>query len=62
MWVVWVVEAAPPDGVPPVEWILVTTVAVTTTAQALTVVDWYCCRWGIEVWHKALKLSLIHIW
>ena len=55
VWVVWVVEAAPPDGVPPVEWILVTTVAVTTTAQALTVVDWYCCRWGIEVWHKALK-------
>jgi Transposase Tn5 dimerisation domain len=30
-------------------------VAVATHADALRMVAWYCCRWGIEVWHKALK-------
>ncbi len=55
LWAVLAVEAEPPDGVEAVEWLLLTTVAVETTADALERLDWYECRWGIEVWHKVLK-------
>lgn len=54
-WAIWVVEAQPPPGVEPVEWLLLTTGAVHETSQALQRVEWYACRWGIEVWHKVLK-------
>ena len=37
------------------EWLLLTTCAVHTTTDALERVDWYACRWGIEIWHKILK-------
>ena len=52
---VWVVETAPPAGTRPIEWLLLTTCPVTTTEQAFTLVHYYVCRWGIEVWHKVLK-------
>ena len=55
LWAVWVVEASPPAGVEAIEWLLLTSIAVLTDAWACTIVDWYCCRWGIEIWHKALK-------
>jgi hypothetical protein len=55
LWTVWVVEEAPPAGVEAIEWLLLTSIAVLTDAWAQTIVDWYCCRWGIEIWHKALK-------
>jgi hypothetical protein len=55
VWAVWAVERLPPPGVAPVEWLLLTTVAVTTTAEALERLAWYAARWGIEVWHKVLK-------
>src|SRR5207302_2364257 len=55
LWAVWVVEEHPPVGVPPLEWLLLTTCPVASTAAALERVDWYACRWGIEVWHKVLK-------
>jgi len=32
-----------------------TTCAVHTTTEALTRVDWYACRWGVEVWHRIVK-------
>ena len=52
---VWAVEAAPPAGTSPIEWLLLTTCTVTTAEQARAVVAWYACRWGIEVWHRVLK-------
>src|SRR5688500_10742922 len=52
---VWVVETSPPAGTPPIEWLLLTTCTVTTAADAFTLVEYYVCRWGIEVWHKVLK-------
>ncbi len=39
----------------PVEWVLLTTVPITITADALERLAWYTARWGIEVWHKVLK-------
>jgi hypothetical protein len=55
LWAVQALEEAPPAGTEPVEWLLLTTCAVHTTAEALTRVDWYACRWGVEVWHRILK-------
>ena len=55
VWAVWATETAPPAGVAPLDWLLLTTVAVHTTADAEERLAWYACRWGIEVFHKVLK-------
>lgn len=55
VWAVWAVEEAAPPGHEPVAWLLLTTVPVITTDDALDRLAWYACRWGIEVWHKVLK-------
>jgi Transposase DNA-binding len=55
LWAVQVREVEPPDGVEPIEWLLLTTVAVHTVADAIERVEWSACRWGIEVWHRILK-------
>jgi len=52
---VWVIETAPPADTRPIEWLLLTTCPVATAAAAFTLVDYYVCRWSIEVWHKVLK-------
>jgi len=52
---VWAVEAATPPDTEPLAWMLLTTLPVTTAAEAEQVIDWYCCRWEIEVWHRVLK-------
>lgn len=55
LWAVWANETTPPEGSEPVEWMLLTTDAVHSTQDALEKLEWYTCRWGIEVWHKVLK-------
>ncbi len=55
VWAVWAIERDPPLGVAAVEWLLLTTVPITTTDDALERLAWYAARWGIEVWHKVLK-------
>jgi hypothetical protein len=55
LWAVQALEEAPPAGTDPMEWLLLTTCAVHTPTEALTRVDWYACRWGVEVWHRILK-------
>jgi hypothetical protein len=55
VWAVWAIETNPPPGLPAVEWLLLSTVPVHTTEDALQRLAWYACRWGIEVWHKVLK-------
>jgi hypothetical protein len=54
-WVVHVREENPPKGVAALEWVLLTNVPAQTLSQANERVDWYCCRWVIEEYHKALK-------
>ena len=54
--VVWTKEVdPPPDVVEPLDWLLLTTLGVDSDAAAQQIVDYYLCRWGIEVWHKVLK-------
>lgn len=54
-WVVRVWEAHPPAGQVALEWILLTSVPVTTLAQANERVEWYRCRWLCEDFHQCLK-------
>jgi hypothetical protein len=55
LWAVQVREVAPPNGVEPIEWLWLTTVAVQTVADAIERVAWYACRWGMAVWHRMVK-------
>jgi Transposase DNA-binding/Transposase Tn5 dimerisation domain len=55
VWAVQALEEQPPAGCEPLEWLLLTTAAVHTPEDALERVDWYACRWGIEVLHNVLK-------
>jgi hypothetical protein len=55
VWAVHVVEEYPPAGVEPLDWLLLTTRAVPSATEAQECVEWYACRFGIEVWHKVLK-------
>jgi hypothetical protein len=53
--VVWVREDNPPNGVQPIEWVLNTTLPMTSYNQAWTVIEYYERRWLIEEYHKAIK-------
>lgn len=48
-------EEHPPPGVEAVEWLLLTTLPLSTREEAVEYVHWYSVRWQIEVWHKVLK-------
>ena len=45
----------PPEIDEPIEWLLLTNTPVVSFVQAHEVIQWYCCRWQIEVFHKVLK-------
>ena len=53
--VVFVEEINPPDGEEPITWLLLTSLAVDTFEQACLVVEYYLCRWQIEIYFKVLK-------
>jgi len=55
VWAVYAREADHPDGVEPVEWMLLTTAEVASFEQALERIRWYTVRWGIEIYHRTLK-------
>ncbi len=56
--VVYIIEKHPPKGKEPLEWVLLTNLAIMNFNQALEKVRWYCLRWRIEVFHKILKSGL----
>jgi hypothetical protein len=55
LWAVHLLEEEPEDGGEPIEWMLLTSVAVTTFEEAVERAEWYAARWGIEVYHRTLK-------
>lgn len=55
MWVVRVWEPQPPEGVEPLEWILLTNHECVNFESAQRVKTWYECRWMIEDYHKGMK-------
>jgi hypothetical protein len=55
LWAIWVHEPEPPAGLEPIDWMLLTDLPIHRAAEAWQKVQWYCRRWGIEEWHRALK-------
>jgi hypothetical protein len=55
VWALRAWEIDPPTGVEPLEWFLLTNVAVVLLADAWQRVDWYCLRWVVEEYHKGMK-------
>lgn len=53
IWAVYVTEHEPVES--PIEWLLLTTAAVTSLAAAKQRIEWYAARWGIEIYHRVLK-------
>lgn len=53
--VVHIREVNAGDDVTPVEWVLYTSVPVSTFAQVWSIIEYYEMRWLIEEYHKALK-------
>jgi len=53
--VVHALEENPPSGTDPVEWFLLTTMKVSSSADAEQCLRWYALRWRIEDWHRVLK-------
>ncbi|HET6282260.1 MAG TPA: IS4 family transposase [Polyangia bacterium] len=54
-WVIRVREIDAPDGVEPLEWILLTDEPVHGLDDALRLTAWYALRWMVEEFHKCLK-------
>lgn len=48
-------EVDPPKKSEPVEWVLLTNLPVNTLDEAREKVQWYMCRWQIEIYFKVLK-------
>jgi len=48
-------EMNPPSGEKPLEWRLLSNREATTLAEAAELVDWYRCRWEIEMFFNILK-------
>lgn len=48
-------EVAPPQDDEPVEWLLLTSLAVEEVEQVRLVIQYYCARWMIEVFFRVLK-------
>ena len=52
---VMAIEEIPPEGIEPLVWIFLTTLPVDTFEQMMLVIQYYLCRWEIEVFFKILK-------
>lgn len=48
-------EINPPKGTQPVEWRLLTNRKIKDFAEAIELIDWYRCRWEIEIFFNVLK-------
>lgn len=53
--VILVKEESPPDGEEPIVWLLLTNLPIDRFAEVLRVVDYYACRWQIEVYFRVFK-------
>jgi hypothetical protein len=48
-------EENAPAGEEPIEWLLLTSLPIETFAEVTTALDYYCCRWEIEIYFRTLK-------
>ena len=52
-------EIDAPTGEEKIEWLLLTSYPVKTAEEAMEVVQWYLCRWQIEIFFKVLKSGCV---
>jgi len=55
VWAIQAYEAVAPAQGPRIDWLLLTTLSVTTVAEAVEKVQWYSQRFKIEGFHRILK-------
>ncbi len=55
VYAIYATEINPPEGETPVSWLLLTNIEVCNLEEAIEKVQWYRCRWQIEVFFKTLK-------
>jgi hypothetical protein len=55
LWAIAAQEESPPVQGEPVEWLLLTTMPVSSLEEAAEKIQWYTLRWQIEVYHRTLK-------
>lgn len=55
LWAIWAHEEHPPKGVEAISWMLLTTIPILSFEEALEKIQWYTCRWQIELFFKILK-------
>ena len=48
-------ENNPPAGAEAIEWLLITDLPILTFEEASEKIQWYVCRWQIEIFFKVLK-------
>lgn len=53
--VIQIREVNPPPDAEPIAWLLATSLPITTLAEVERVIDYYICRWQIEVYYRVLK-------
>lgn len=53
--VVLVEELSPPDGEPPIQWLLITSLPIHRLEEVQAIVHYYCHRWQIEIYFRTLK-------
>ena len=55
VWAIYALEEEPPPGLAPISWMLLTTIPVTTLEESIEKIQYYTCRWSIELLFKILK-------
>jgi hypothetical protein len=48
-------EQHPPAGEEPIEWLLLTSLPIGNLKKVRRVIEYYCCRWEIEIYFRILK-------
>ncbi len=48
-------EQTPPKGEDAIEWVLLTNLPIDTLAEIEAIIQWYVCRWEIEIYFRVLK-------
>ena len=47
--------STPPNGEEPIEWLLLTSLPIKSFKQVCLIIDYYSCRWQIEIYFRVLK-------
>ena len=55
--VVYMRELNPPEGEKPIEWLLLTSLDISTVENVLLVIRYYVLRWKVEIYFRVLKVG-----